>query len=178
VLPPEKLVCPICGPHLRHVTLDPAWQATLCRTVSPNQGKKRLSADLITLNSASQTFVKFAAILSALRRLSKTFFIFFARVAYSQLKSIYPNRSGCQKVFQTIFEPPQRRDSQRTNADNTLGENLRKSILNLFFCYCEGLEPGCIGAKEGEGKQGDATEQFRQDKEVGFGGWIGLCLSH
>jgi len=71
--------------------------ASLCRagdsfaSVPPELEEKSPSADLIILNSASQTFVNFAAILLMLRRLSKTFFTFFtffAGVAYSQLPSI------------------------------------------------------------------------------------------
>jgi hypothetical protein len=68
-----------------------------CRPASPFQGKKNLSADLITLNSASQTFVKTAAILLTLRRLSKIFLSFFSGVANSQLELIYPGPRGCQK---------------------------------------------------------------------------------
>jgi hypothetical protein len=79
----------------------------------PNPGKKNLSADLIILNSASQSFVSFAAILFTLRRLSKTFFTFFAGVASSQLHLIYPYQSGCQKLFYTFF----RRPNPRTRKD-------------------------------------------------------------
>jgi hypothetical protein len=90
------------GPFLRPFLAAGDYHAWF----SLNPGKKRLSADLIILNSASQTFVKFAAILFTLRRLSKTFFSFFAGVANSQLASIYPHQSDCQNDFSTFFSRP------------------------------------------------------------------------
>jgi hypothetical protein len=79
-------------------------QAVSDSTILPAiQGTKNLSADLITLNSASQTFVNSQLPYQCYAGCQKLFRLFFAGVAQSQLASIYHYCCGCQKLFCLSF---------------------------------------------------------------------------
>jgi hypothetical protein len=85
VLPPENhfvlLDFPALVCHLAILTALPV--ASNFPPVFPRiWGTKIPRADLIILNSASQTFVNFTARLSRLRRLSKTFLSFFPELRF------------------------------------------------------------------------------------------------
>ena len=123
------------------------------RLLSPIRGTKNPSADLIILNSASQTSVNSQPFYSRLRRLSKTFFLFVCRGCASQLDSIYPYQSGCQKLF-LLFFAAEISDSQRTRAENILSQNLRKYFFNFFLACLHSLRPQRISPRKPTGNTG------------------------
>jgi hypothetical protein len=96
VLPPENLFALVGSTHLSFRAASAAPNPTYAPAI---QRTKNLSADLITLNSASQTSVNSQPLYQGRADCQSFYFFFLAGVAQSQLSTIYQYQSRCQKLF-------------------------------------------------------------------------------
>jgi hypothetical protein len=113
----------------------PAGQPAFEPDSSPDWGTKNPSADLIILNSASQTSVNFAAILPTLRRLSKTLFLFFRRCCELATSVNLPISRQLSKSFLNYFSPPSASVSQRTRGGQYLKPKFAQGFFVFFFYF-------------------------------------------
>jgi len=141
-------------------------RATFSPDFSPDWGTKNLSADLITFNSASQTFVNSQRFYSSCAGCQRLYLPFFAAVAHSQLPSIYRYPGSCQKLFSTIFHRQPHRFYKERGGDNILNQNSRKCFLYFFCTIFQGLNPQRIRPQETDRENGRGGKQFREDPAV------------
>ena len=120
----------------------------------PHQGKKNPRADLINLNSATQTYVNFQLLYSLFTDCQRLFIFFFAGVAHLQLPSTYLFPGYCQKLFSTIFSRPSQSFPKEQGRDYTTRESAQvfsqiSFRLPLPLHVRLGLDPGNPASEPG-----------------------------
>ena len=127
-----------------------------------HQGKKNPRADLINLNSATQTYVNFQLLYSLFTDCQRLFIFFFAGVAHLQLPSTYLFPGYCQKLFSAarLSRFP------KNKAETILPGNLRKCFRKFLFDCLYRFTFVWSWTQETQLQNRDARQQFSQDPGV------------
>ena len=113
-----------------------------------SRGTKNLRADLVSFNSASQTFVNSQPFYLGCAGCQKLFSVFLHRSCNLATSIKLPTFQRLSKTFFNFFQPPKLPVSQRTRPEISLLQNLRNTFLNFFFYAFQGRRSACIPAQK------------------------------
>jgi len=148
-----------------------------------SRGQKRPSADLITFNSASQTFVNSQPLYQGRADCQRLSF-FYCRCCELATQINLPVSKRLSKTILSFFSPPESRILKERKRENILSRNLSKSFLHFFFTFLWPSsvppQPRGIPSPKSSLENHDGSEQFGQHLAVRSGGGIRLrgCHQH
>jgi len=148
----------------------------------PSKGQKRPSADLITLNSASQTFVNSQPLYRGRAGCQRLLFFLCRCCALATLINL-PISTRLSKTFLTYFPPPKPRIHKERGGENILSQNLRKSFFNFFSLVFRASNHEGFLSRNGISQTGagasssDSIRLFDAPEESALGDDISIILS-